>query len=149
MSRLNISNVLVIYFASHDPVRFRCHYLRMSGQKVIPPVHARFSIVERIGSLGQLKFLSNLFKDQMNGIVVLQVLVVDQPFDNFILLELGESGFFASRCSAARETLEQGAFAYSVLVARFLNTQTLFDVSDSVLVSVDQICFWRMVRLIW
>ncbi|RNA35022.1 hypothetical protein BpHYR1_000656 [Brachionus plicatilis] len=63
----------------------------MSGQKVIPPVHARFSIVERIGSLGQLKFLSNLFKDQMNGIVVLQVLVVDQPFDNFILLELGES----------------------------------------------------------
>ena len=82
---------------------------------------------------------THLLKDQVNGLVVSEVLVVDEPLDDLVLLRLSQPGLLAPGGCAARQALEQGSLANPVLVARLLHTQALADVAHRVLVPVNQI----------
>jgi len=110
LAGLHVADVLVVDLAAHEPVGLGGHDLGVAREEVVPPVHAGLAVVEGVGPLGELEDLLDLLEDEVDGLVVLEVLVVDQPLDDLVLFGLGQTRLFAPGRRAARQTLQQCAF---------------------------------------
>ena len=102
LAGLHVADVLVVDLAPHEPVGLGGHDLGVAREEVVPPVHAGLAVVEGVGPLGELEDLLDLLEDEVDGLVVLEILVVDQPLDDLVLFGLGQTRLFAPGSRAAR-----------------------------------------------